>query len=103
MEISILFFLTLYASLSTQYSIDVVFLQNLLQDGRAGDSETEFGGEAGGQDEDFLLLLLHLHLQVNLDPHVQLQSSQRISHLGTEDYQEVSGGVVWYVVCSSVL
>ena len=80
--------------------INVVFLQNLLQDGRAGDSEAEFGGEAGGQDEDFLLLL---HLQVNLDPHVQLQSSQRISHLGTEDYQAVSGGVVWYVVCSIVL
>ena len=78
-----------------------IFSQNLLEDGRAGEPEGELGGEARGGDEDFL----HLHRlhQVNLDPHVQLQSSQRISHLGTEDYQAVSGGVVWYVVCSIVL
>ena len=61
---------------------DFVFLQNLLEDGRAGDPEVEVGGEAGGQEE------LHL-LQVDMDPHVQLQPDQH------EDNQAVRGVVVF--------
>ena len=68
----------------------------MLEDGRAGEPEAQFGGEAGGRDgeggeEEFL----HLH---NMDPHVQLQQGRRLQRLGTEDNQvSAVWGVVWCV------
>ena len=69
--------------------LNLIFSQNLLEDGRAGEPEAEFGGEAGGWDgeagqEEEFLHLHHLH-QVNMDPHVQLQQGQRLPDLWTED------------------
>ena len=71
----------------------LIFPQNLLEDGRAGEPEAEVGGEAGpgagggdgewwwwGGQEEFLRLL-----QVNLDQDVRLQQEQRIPQLWTED------------------
>ena len=66
------------------------------EDGRAGDPEVEFGGEAGGQEE------FHL-LQVNMDPYVQLQPDQQLPLLWKEDNQAVrDAGVVvllWLWCC----